>query len=126
VIDTALVYDHPRGRPFKPSLRWLAEQFLQRTIQAGEHGHDSVEDARTALALVQLKLRSPPGFGEHRTATESLFVRLARHGRRVAMVDSAALVHAHARPPADARIATSDYEVNTWSTGPPQWQTAVG
>ena len=111
MIDTALVYDHTRGRPFKPALRWLAEHFLQKQIQTSESGHDSIEDARTAMALVQLKLQSGQGFGEHRHASESLFTYLHRHKRRAAMVDTSAVVNAHARPPASAYPATSDYEV---------------
>src|ERR1700694_2020514 len=54
VIDTALIYQHPRGPPFKPSLKWLAQKWLQKEIQTphpvvdGEAigGHDSEEDAR--------------------------------------------------------------------------------
>ena len=111
VSDTALVYDPVRGRPYKPALRWLAEHYLQQQIQTGEHGHDSVEDARTALALVQLKLRNGLGFGEQRHASESLFTRLHRHGRRGALADTAAVVLPNARPPATALACTSDHEV---------------
>ena len=44
-----------QGPPYRPKLRLLAERFLNRSIQAGEH--DSVEDARAAMALALLKLR---------------------------------------------------------------------
>lgn len=56
VIDTALLFHHSRGPPFKPSLRWLAEKHLGQSIQTSEAGHDSIEDARTAMSLVLLKL----------------------------------------------------------------------
>ena len=40
----------------KPSLRWLAEKHLGQSIQTNESGHDSIEDAKTAMSLVKLKL----------------------------------------------------------------------
>lgn len=42
VIDTALLYPHPRGPPFKPALKVLASKFLKRSIQV---------NGRTALLL---------------------------------------------------------------------------
>ncbi|GJP80783.1 hypothetical protein CLOP_g10984 [Closterium sp. NIES-67] len=35
VIDTSLLFPHPRGPPFKCALRFLAADYLGRTIQAG-------------------------------------------------------------------------------------------
>lgn len=58
VADTAVLYHHPRGPPSKPSLRWLAQKFLERTIQAGEGGHDSVEDATSCAELLRLKMQN--------------------------------------------------------------------
>lgn len=59
VIDTSVAYQHPRGPPFKASLKWLAQKWLKKEIQnnAGEEGgHDSEEDARTAIELMKLKM----------------------------------------------------------------------
>jgi len=50
IIDTALLYPHPRGPPLKSSLKWLAKKYLNREIQKGHGttgpgaGHDSSED----------------------------------------------------------------------------------
>lgn len=56
-IDTALLYRHPRGQPYKPGLKWLVKQWLNREIQtAGAGGHDSEEDARACLDLLKMKL----------------------------------------------------------------------
>lgn len=55
-IDTALIYKHPRGPPFKPGLKWLAQKWLQRDIQVGENGHDSEEDALACVDLLKMKL----------------------------------------------------------------------
>jgi RNA exonuclease 1 len=54
IVDTALVFEHPRGPPFKSSLKYLTKQYLNRVIQEGEH--DSVEDSKACLDLVKLKL----------------------------------------------------------------------
>ncbi|KAK6437789.1 hypothetical protein LTR95_006019, partial [Oleoguttula sp. CCFEE 5521] len=53
IIDTALLYPHPRGPPLKSSLKWLSQKYLSREIQAGhgKTGHDSIEDAKACLDL---------------------------------------------------------------------------
>ncbi|KAL6763962.1 ribonuclease H-like domain-containing protein, partial [Haematococcus lacustris] len=55
ILDTALLFPHPRGPPAKSALRVLARRFLDRDIQSG--AHDSAIDARTALDLVRLKVK---------------------------------------------------------------------
>lgn len=56
-VDTALLYPHPRGFPLRRKLKVLAETYLKIRIQrAGKAGHDSVEDARAAMQLVNLKV----------------------------------------------------------------------
>jgi RNA exonuclease 1 len=63
VIDTSVIYQHPRGPPFKASLKWLAQKWLKKEIQtnvAGDTsvgGHDSEEDARTCVELLNLKMQ---------------------------------------------------------------------
>ncbi|KAG9124130.1 hypothetical protein FRC07_012728, partial [Ceratobasidium sp. 392] len=32
-IDTSVIYKHPRGAPYKPGLKWLAQKWLNREIQ---------------------------------------------------------------------------------------------
>lgn len=63
VIDTSIVFDHPRGATFKCSLKWLATKYLKKTIQNGANGHDSSEDARTCIELIKEKLKRGPKFG---------------------------------------------------------------
>ncbi len=43
VLDTAIMFPHPKGPPHRSALRILASKFLQRTIQTGQH--DSVSGA---------------------------------------------------------------------------------
>lgn len=54
VIDTVALYPHPKGLPYKSSLKFLAAKFLKRSIQEGQH--DSVVDASTAMDLALLKI----------------------------------------------------------------------
>ncbi|KAJ5736171.1 uncharacterized protein N7483_001296 [Penicillium malachiteum] len=57
IIDTVLLYPHPRGRlPLRMSLKGLAHRFLERNIQmGGDDGHDSKEDAIATSDLVRVK-----------------------------------------------------------------------
>ena len=56
VVDTALLFPHAKGRPSKPSLRWLTGKWLGREIQnRGAAGHDSAEDAMACLELLKRK-----------------------------------------------------------------------
>ncbi|KAL2370810.1 RNA exonuclease Rex3 [Blastomyces gilchristii SLH14081] len=59
IVDTALLYPHPGGLPYRFGLRALTRKFLNRHIQAGggEVGHDSLEDAKATGDLVRLKIR---------------------------------------------------------------------
>ncbi|EIE25425.1 hypothetical protein COCSUDRAFT_13461 [Coccomyxa subellipsoidea C-169] len=55
IIDTAFLYPHPKGPPYRSALRKLTEKFLKRQIQNGSH--DSIDDARAAMELALLKFR---------------------------------------------------------------------
>ncbi|XP_021285325.1 small RNA degrading nuclease 5 isoform X2 [Herrania umbratica] len=63
VIDTSVLYKHPRGGSYKTALRVLAKRFLSSEIQQSGNGHDSIEDARAAMELALLKIRNGPDFG---------------------------------------------------------------
>ncbi|KAF9361709.1 hypothetical protein BGX26_000064 [Mortierella sp. AD094] len=111
IIDTSLIYHHTRGPPYRPGLKWLAQKWLQRQIQANtERGHDSAEDALACMDLLKLKLTKPHGFGEYVQDQESLFSRLHRFNvpRTSVLIDS----DAFAGQSATATIRTSsDKEV---------------
>lgn len=51
VVDTSVIYRKKDNPDQKPSLKELAQDYLQSTIHDGTTGHDSVVDARTALEL---------------------------------------------------------------------------
>lgn len=58
-IDTAILFHHPRGRPLKPGLAWLARKWLNRTIQdRGPGGHNPEEDALACVDLLKAKIKN--------------------------------------------------------------------
>ncbi|SMR44917.1 unnamed protein product [Zymoseptoria tritici ST99CH_3D1] len=83
VIDTTLIFPHPRGPPLKSSLKWLAQKYLNREIQKGHGstGHNSIEDARACLDLVKQKCEKGKAWGTSEASGESIFKRLARASR---------------------------------------------
>ncbi|KAI8449385.1 RNA exonuclease 4 [Phakopsora pachyrhizi] len=89
VIDTSSIYQHPRGSPMKPSLKWLSSKWLGKEIQNSKLGHDSEEDARTAIELLRKKMEKGQGFGEFTTDQESIFERMSRASepKRAAVID---------------------------------------
>ncbi|TIC20495.1 hypothetical protein E3Q12_03815 [Wallemia mellicola] len=78
VIDTALVYEHPRRMPFKPSLKWLMKKWCDKDIQSGNDGHDPEEDAKSCLELLRKKIQYGRNFGSLPNDMESIFARIAR------------------------------------------------
>ena len=92
IVDTTLIYPHPRGLPLKSSLRWLAKKYLGREIQQshGSTGHDSVEDACATLDLVKQKCAKGPQWGTSEASSEPIFKRLTRVWEAEARTDSRA------------------------------------
>ncbi|RPA89886.1 hypothetical protein L873DRAFT_1822063 [Choiromyces venosus 120613-1] len=79
IVDTSVIFHHPRGPPLRASLKWLTTKYLSREIQkGGPSGHDSIEDAKACLDLLKLKLERGLGYGTSSTASESIFKRLSR------------------------------------------------
>lgn len=83
IVDTSVIFPHPKGQPFKHSLKWLAQKYLNREVQKGDNtssGHDSIEDARTCLDLVKKKCEKGKAWAAGEASGENLFKRLARSG----------------------------------------------
>lgn len=58
IVDTVLLFPHPRGLPYRKSLRMLSSECLGRSIQAaGAAGHDSKEDCVATGDLVLVKIQ---------------------------------------------------------------------
>lgn len=87
VVDTAIIFDHPRGMPWKPSLKWLANKYMNKQIQDGSNGHDSAEDAGACLELLELKLSNDVFFGRNSVKHSNFVVKLAENDKSTAIVD---------------------------------------
>lgn len=109
VVDTSLLYPHPRGPPFKPGLRFLTEKFLGRKIQ--EETHCSAQDANAAMELALLKFQNGPTFGEIKQEGEPLLELLARLGHTSSLVDRRHILHKFASGNANAIVCGSDDDV---------------
>ena len=59
IVDTVLLYPHPRGLPVRYGLKMLTKKYLDRDIQVsdGLGGHDSREDAIASGDLVRYKIQ---------------------------------------------------------------------
>lgn len=83
IVDTSVIFAHPKGHPFKHSLKWLAQKYLNKEVQKGggtNSGHDSIEDARTCLDLVKKKCEKGKAWAAGEASGENLFKRLSRSG----------------------------------------------
>jgi len=83
IVDTSIIFPHPRGPPLKSSLKYLAQKFLNREVQKGggtSAGHDSIEDAKTCLDLVKKKCEKGKAWAAGENQGENLFKRLKRTG----------------------------------------------
>uniref|UniRef100_A0A8C5HSQ9 C3H1-type domain-containing protein n=1 Tax=Gouania willdenowi TaxID=441366 RepID=A0A8C5HSQ9_GOUWI len=57
VVDTAIVFPHRLGLPYKRALRNLMADHLRRIIQDNVEGHDSSEDASACMELMIWKIK---------------------------------------------------------------------
>jgi len=90
VIDTAVLFPHPKGPPHQPALRLLAHRHLKKSIQgftekAPSAAHSSVVDATTCLELLQLKVRNGPQFAAE-GARQNVLQAMQALGWRVSFV----------------------------------------
>ncbi|KAM3876320.1 RNA exonuclease 1 homolog [Diretmus argenteus] len=57
VVDTAIIFPHRLGLPYKRALRNLMADHLKRIIQDSVEGHDSSEDASACMELMIWKIK---------------------------------------------------------------------
>ncbi|KAF6207007.1 hypothetical protein GE061_018244 [Apolygus lucorum] len=62
VVDTAIIFPHILGPPYRRPLKSLVYQLLKRDIQRDSGGHNSYEDACSCLELVLWKIRKDRQF----------------------------------------------------------------
>lgn len=111
IIDTSVLYKHPRGGSYKTALRVLAKRFLSREIQQSGTGHDSIEDARSAMDLTLLKIRNGPDFGTPPSfMRRKLLTLLGECGKTSSFVDDISIVKRYASESSHAIPVCSDDE----------------
>ncbi|KAB2093095.1 hypothetical protein ES319_A02G073600v1 [Gossypium barbadense] len=111
IIDTSVIYEHPRGGSYKSALRVLAKRFLSREIQQSGSGHDSIEDARAAMDLALLKIRNGPDFGSPPSfMRRKLLTLLGDCGKTSSFIDDVSIVKRYASESSHAIPVCSDDE----------------
>lgn len=86
VIDIAALYPHPKGLPFKISLKKLAEDVLGKEIQNSTGGHDSLEDAAITLELCLLKAKHGHEYGSDELRMNN--DRFTQHDKQYCLFDA--------------------------------------
>ncbi|TDH69993.1 hypothetical protein CCR75_000866 [Bremia lactucae] len=92
IVDTAILYPHERGFPFRTSLKYLTKTYVKKDIQmASQTGHDSAEDAIASLDLLLLKVREGPWYGIPESDTcsrafDSIVDKVAALGKTMTML----------------------------------------
>ncbi|KAK8624097.1 hypothetical protein V6N13_065453 [Hibiscus sabdariffa] len=111
IIDTSVLYKHPRGGSYKSALRVLAKRFLSREIQQSGTGHDSIEDAKTAMDLALLKIKNGPDFGSPPSfMRRKLLTLLGECGKTSSFIDDISIVKRYASESSHAIPVCSDDE----------------
>nr|XP_023871721.1 small RNA degrading nuclease 5 [Quercus suber] len=111
VIDTAVLYKHPRGASYKTALRVLARKFLSQEIQQSGNGHDSIEDAKATMELALLKIRYGPEFGSPPSyMREKLLTILSQSGKSSSFIDDISIVKRYTSELSHAFPVSSDEE----------------
>ncbi|KAK6277213.1 hypothetical protein POUND7_017536 [Theobroma cacao] len=111
VIDTSVLYKHPRGGSYKTALRVLAKRFLSSEIQQSGNGHDSIEDARAAMELALLKIKNGPDFGSPPSfMRRKLLSLLGECGKTSSFIDDISIVKRYASESSHAIPVCSDDE----------------
>eukprot|EP00798_Chlamydomonas_sp_ICE-L_P011713 gene11713-34440_t len=84
IVDTAYLYPHPRGPPFKSALKVLSSKFLKRRIQDGSHD-SAIDDLGLGL------MKAPwPWFGTNEGGSANmnkLVDVISDYGGRSSLVD---------------------------------------
>jgi len=112
IIDTSVLYPHPKGDRYKLPLRTLSQKFLGRSIQTNSDGHDSVEDAVAALDLIKMKLIKGIDFGKahQRAELESILAVMNREKKKSVIIDTPLHLNRINDPATSAISAMSDIE----------------
>ncbi|EAY10077.1 exonuclease family protein [Trichomonas vaginalis G3] len=79
-IDTALLYNSETNGVKKPSLFLLYKKYINKPFRANESGHDSYEDARAAMDLVNFSLKDQNIVIEQPKVPDFIAEMIKKHG----------------------------------------------
>jgi RNA exonuclease 1 len=74
IIDTSIIFNITGQRMYKTKLKVLVELFLNEHIQNNRKGHCSIEDSKSSIKLVKLKLAKSLNFGDSALKNQSQFI----------------------------------------------------
>lgn len=86
VIDTSIIYNGDSRYPRKPSLYDLYTKYIGNSFRSEDGTHDSVEDAKAALALVKYGLKNPVTAVFKEPSAPELFEKLNNVGLKCSFV----------------------------------------
>lgn len=110
ILDSCILFPHPRGSFQRSSLKYLAQVHLDTVIQNDDSGHDSVEDAAVAMQLVKDKVIRGPSYGHPSTHTESFLSILGKLKCRVHFFSQSHILRKFNSPYTDSIATLSDAE----------------
>lgn len=86
VVDTSIIFPHPRGWPHRQGLAHLAKTYLKREMKR-EDGHDSIMDARTTMDLALLRFEKGASLPNSAPNSASLGKLLKGSGVELKLID---------------------------------------
>lgn len=114
IIDTSVIFTSPHNR-HTPSLAFLAKHILNVKMKRGKAGHDSADDAKMSMKLVQAKLSVGQELMVNPAGQLSLLQVFSDFGVRSVMIDNTRYVKLYATGNAHSDKAENDHRA-LWCT----------
>ena len=114
IIDTSVIFTSP-GKSHTPSLAFLAKHILNLRMKRGKAGHNSEDDAKVSMKLVQAKLSLGHELMVNPAGRPSLFQVFSDFGVRCVMIDNTKYVKLFATGNTHADKAENDHRA-LWCT----------
>ena len=114
IIDTSVIFTSSSKR-HTPSLAFLAKHLLNVNLKRGKTGHNSEDDARVAMKLVQAKLSIGHELMVGPAGVASLFQVFSDFGVRSVMIDNTRYIKLYAVGNTHADKAENDHRA-LWCT----------
>lgn len=114
IIDTSVIFTSPH-KSHTPSLAFLAKHILNVNMKRGKIGHNSEDDAKVSMRLVQAKLSAGHELVIAPAGRPSLFQMFSDFGVRCVMIDNTRYVKLYATGDTHSDKAENDHRA-LWCT----------